>query len=67
MIWQLLVLVGSYLDLVKAFERIPHELLAREAAALGYPLWIIRLALATYRLERAPRVGKALPTTVVAT
>ena len=28
------------LDLVKAFDRVPYHVLVREAAALGYPLWI---------------------------
>ena len=37
----------SLLDLVKAFERIPHALLVRESVALGYPMWLIRLAVAT--------------------
>ena len=37
----------ALLDLVKAFERIPHSLLVHEARALGYPLWLIRLAIAT--------------------
>lgn len=50
----------ALLDLVKAFERIPHWLLVREARRLNYPLWLIRLALATYRLQRVLRVGQAL-------
>ena len=32
----------ALLDLVKAFDRIPHWLIVREAIALGYPLWFIR-------------------------
>ena len=35
----------TLLDLSKAFDRIPHWLIVREAIALGYPLWFIRLAL----------------------
>ena len=50
----------ALLDLVKAFERIPHALLAREAKALGYPVWLIHLAIATYQLQRVLRVGKAV-------
>ncbi len=46
----------TLLDLVKAFERIPHHVLVREAVRLGYPLLILRLSLATYRLARALRV-----------
>ena len=49
------------LDLIKAFERIPHAILAREAAKLGYPLWLLRLSLAAYRLPRALRIGEVYP------
>ena len=31
------------LDLVKAYERIPHWILLREAQWLGYPIWLLRL------------------------
>jgi hypothetical protein len=55
------------LDLVKAFERIPHWVLVREARRLGYPLWLIRLSLATYRLERVLRVGRAISDPIRAT
>ena len=44
------------LDLVKAFERIPHHILVREAIRLGYCLWVLRLALAAYKLARVIRV-----------
>ena len=57
----------ALLDLVKAFERIPHWLLVREARRLNYPLWLIRLALATYRLHRVLRVGQALSEVIRAT
>ena len=40
------------LDLVKAFERIPYRVLLREAGTLGYPLRLLRLAIATYRLPK---------------
>ena len=40
----------ALLDLVKAFERVPHHILVREAKKLGYPLWLLRLSLAAYRL-----------------
>ena len=54
------------LDLVKAFERIPYRILLREAARLQYPLRLIRLAIATYRLPRVIRVGTAYSDLVVA-
>ena len=47
------------LDLVKAFERIPYRVLLREAIRLGYPLRLLRLAIATYKLPRVIRVGGA--------
>ena len=50
----------ALLDLVKAFDRIPHWLLVREAVALGYPLWFIRLSLETYLLKRVIRVRKVV-------
>ena len=33
----------ALLDLVKAFDRIPHWLLIREALRLGNPIWLLRL------------------------
>ena len=44
----------------------PHDVLSREAAAIGYPLWLLRLSIATYRLTRVLRVGKVFANTVVA-
>ena len=38
------------LDLVKAFEKMPHHTLAREAMQLKDCLWLLRLALASCRL-----------------
>ena len=43
----------ALLDLAKAFETVPHAELWRQAEERGYPLRILRLALAAYR---APRV-----------
>ena len=47
------------LDLVKAVERIPYRVPTREADRLGYPIRMIRLAIATYRLPRVIRIGTA--------
>ena len=41
----------ALLDLVEAFDRIPHWLIVDEAKALGYPRWFIRLSLQTYKLK----------------
>ena len=48
------------LDLVKAFDRVPHHILMREAIRHGYPLRLLRLSLAAYRLGRSIRVGGAV-------
>ncbi len=54
------------LDLVKAFERVPHEVVLREAIRLGYPLWMLRLSFATYRLGRVLRIGTVVSAVVQA-
>ena len=54
----------ALLDLVKAFELVPLWLLLREAIALGYPLKILRLSMATYLLERVIRIGKVISKSV---
>lgn len=56
----------ALLGLAKAFERIPHHVLVREAAALGYPGRLIRLAVATCKMLRVLRVGQSLSQEVVA-
>ena len=56
----------ALLDLVKAFDRVPHHILAREAAHLGYSLWVLRLALAAYRLGRVLRLDGAISSLVFA-
>jgi len=42
----------ALLDLVKAFEKVPHDLLIRAASKHGYSPWLLRLSLAAYRLPR---------------
>ena len=43
---------AGLLDLVKAFETVPHHILVGIAIELGYPLVLLRLCLASYRLRR---------------
>ena len=43
----------ALLDLVKAFETIPHDLLVIAAGQKGYSMVILRLSLAAYRLWRS--------------
>ena len=45
----------ALLDLTKAFELVPHLVLIYAARALQYPLWLLRLSLAAYRMTR--RIG----------
>ena len=61
------VYAAVLLDLVKAFERVPHDVLVRQAYALGYNLRLLRLSLAGYRLPRALMVEGACSRLVVAT
>ncbi len=56
----------SLLDLVKAFERVPHHLVCRAAARHGYNLWILRLALAAYRLPRVIGIGGVFSRMIIA-
>ncbi len=41
----------------ECFELVPHDILVEEARAVGYPLPLLRLALAAYRLPRSLSVG----------
>ena len=57
-------LTGSHygqllVDLVKAFERVSHAVLVREAIALGFPLYLLRLSLQAYRMGNIIRIGSA--------
>ena len=44
---------AALLDLVKAFEWVPHYLLARAAAQGGYSVGVLRLSFAAYRVARS--------------
>ena len=57
----------ALLDLAKAFERIQHKRLVRQAVKLGYPMWMVRLSIATYRMRRVLRIGDVVSDMVVAT
>ena len=52
------------LDFVKAFDRIPHWVMVREARRLRYPLWMLRLSIHTYRMSRVIRIGQVVSGTV---
>jgi len=56
----------SLLDLVKAFERVPHAPLAA-AARHGYCLWLLRMSLAAYRLPRTVGVDGCYSRLITAT
>ena len=51
---------STLLDLVKAFDMVPHHVLVREAIRLGYSLWILRLSIAAYAAERMIRIDGVL-------
>ena len=59
--------VSALLDLVKAFERIPHAHLLSHAKALGYNLRLLRLSLAAYRLTRRISINGLVSRPVIAT
>eukprot|EP00973_Karenia_brevis_P057896 8058546-Karenia_brevis.AAC.1 len=43
----------ALLDLLKCFEKNPHDLVAKAARERGYNLVILKLSLAAYRLHRS--------------
>ena len=55
------------LDLVKAFEMIPHDHVAAAARRHGFSPWILRLSLAAYRMPRAIGVGGVYSRMIIAT
>ena len=55
------------LDLVKAFERVPHDWLVRQAHRHGYNLFLLRLSIAAYRLARAVGINGVYAALVFAT
>ena len=57
----------ALLDLVKAFERIPHWHLVQAALRHGYPIVLLRLSLAAYRIRRAVGVAGVFSCTLIAT
>ena len=56
----------TMLDLVKAFELIPHHHIILAAIKHGYPLYLLRLSLAAYRLPRTVGIEGVYSRTVVA-
>ncbi len=57
-----LCFAGSYLDMVKAFERVPHDWLVKQAAKHGYSLIVLRLSIQAYRLGRAVGINGVFST-----
>ena len=57
----------ALLDLVKAFEKVPHHHLARAARKRGYNLWLLRASIAAYRLPRAIGVDGVYTSLIIAT
>ena len=46
------------LDLVKAFDNVPHDWLVRQARRHGFNLYLLRLSLAACSLARTVRIGR---------
>ena len=57
----------ALLDLVKAFERIPHWYLARQARKHGFSIVLLRLSIAAYRLARVVGVDGVFSIMMLAT
>ena len=55
------------LDLIKAFERVPHEWLVEQAKKYEYSLSVLRLSIAAYRLPRTVSIAAVCSRLVVAT
>ena len=55
------------LDLIKAFETIPHDWLVIQARKYGFNLYLLRLSLASYKLARRIRVAGVYACEVIAT
>jgi hypothetical protein len=58
---------AGLIDLVKAFETVPHHILVQIAIQLGYPLALLRLCLASYRLQRSIGIEGVYSKAVTAT
>ena len=58
---------AGLLDLIKAFETVPHHILVAIAIELGYPLVLLRLCLASYRIRRTIGIEGVYSEPVVAT
>ena len=57
----------ALLDLVKCFEKIPHEELITAAKKHNYCLWTLRMTLAAYRCPRTVGIDGVYSRTIVAT
>eukprot|EP00973_Karenia_brevis_P025095 3460116-Karenia_brevis.AAC.1 len=55
------------LDLVKAFERVPYRWLAAQGIKYSYPMTVLRLSIAAYRLGRCIIINGLCSTIVVPT
>ena len=57
----------TLIDLVKAFERVPHHILVTFAVKWNYNIVVLRLSLAAYRIARAIGIDGVFSRLVVAT
>ena len=45
---------NGLLDMIKAFERVPHDWLIRQGRKYDYPMFVLRLSIVAYKLGRTP-------------
>ena len=58
------VYAAVLLDQDKAFDRVPHHHVVRAAREWGYPIPILRLSLAAYKMERVVGIGGVFSRTI---
>ena len=57
---------AALLDFVKAFDRMSHSALVKAAMRWNFPLWILRLSVAAYRMGRRISINGLLSCVIVA-
>ena len=58
---------AALLDMVKAYERVPHAWLVRQGIKYSYPMRILRLSICAYRLQRTVVIDKVCSVLIAAT
>ena len=61
-----LAFIQTLMDMVKAFGTVPHQQLIESASERGFPLWLLRLSLAIYRMPRVIMIERRCSRLIVA-